>query len=124
MKSTRHLTETLIYTSGGIMQTILWQENGGDPNLDGERTRPRVPWPAPRRPQKDLRMELLWRIARRTFREVAVVALRQLRPRQSGRNESPAMLRTFIAPLDAALLVAARRVPPAHYPATLRISPI
>jgi hypothetical protein len=45
---------------------------------------------------------------------VAVVALRQPRPRSSGRNDShrPLGLREAFAPLHAALLLAARGVPP------------
>src|SRR5262245_19030722 len=50
----------------------------------------------------------------RKYLEVAVVALRQPRPRSSGRDESRMMCETKrpVAPLNAALLVAARRVPP------------
>jgi len=46
---------------------------------------------------------------------VGVVALRQLRPRPAGvrvRRALRDVSRQFVAPLDATLLVAARRVPP------------
>src|SRR5262245_1094360 len=58
-------------------------------------------------------LQRLVRTVRKYF-GVAVVALRQPRPRSSGRNESRTMRETEppVAPLNAALLVAAQRVLP------------